>query len=313
MSECLVTTLPASIDNSDLLKFGEIRYSIKSGGYVSMRSTEAFSVEILTPGVTFTSGGAIGQSSVNVPANTTTAPEVSGDCEVSLTPKYKLTRFNSPGATSAGRVSIDLAMLKYCTDIENLKVCGTVVGDIANLKNMTKLTYCEVVDKGVYGDLSDLFTSTTLTQLIFAVSGATAKVPDIKGDISYLSRVSTALVQLFLPKMAQLTGNVSVFSGAFAVLRDVDIEQCTGISGDVGSFANHSALQNLKLINTGVSGTLGDLLVGTPALKYASFPPTVQFTAADAATADALMAANGGSMTTYGHYFAGGTLVDSYS
>lgn len=313
MNKSFVISLPSAIDNPDLLKLGELRFTVESGGYVSVKNAQNFTEKILTPGVTYSSGSSAGQSSFDGDAGTTYAPTVSGNCEISLIPKYGLERFFGVGPTQSGRCGLNLSDIKYCVNMKELSVGGAIYGDIANLKRMTKLEYLAIVDKNIYGDLSDLVESDQLKALVLSSASASWKIPAITGDISNLSKVKQSLVVLQLPLIRTINGDISVFSGDFSNIRDVDLEQCTGIIGDIGSFANHSNLQNLKMYMTGASGRLGDLLVGTPALKYASFPPTVEFTAADAAIADARMSANGGSMTSYGHYFAGGTLVESYS
>jgi len=60
-----------------------------------------------------------------------------------------------------------------------------------------------------------------------------------------------------------------------------------------------------------VTGNFGQL-VNVPALKGLWVPSTVTYTSADAARIDTLLQSNGAPIRPDGHYFSGGTLVESY-
>lgn len=305
MENCLVTKLKSVVDNDNLRKLGELRFKMaQSGAFtVTAVSDDSFKLVILTPGVTFTAPSlAAGTTEQTVPATASRNFSVSGACELAIYNKYALRIF-----TSDYYAYLNFDELTGTENIQQLRFGAyqnLSKGDvIKSINKNTGITSLMVKSTNTYGDLKDLVESSTLYNI--ELTG------DISGDIANLSRLSH-LADLKLQSKPRLYGNVSVFEN-ISDIRDISFLNSPGIVGSISSFANHSSLRNPQLYGTGITGTLGELLVGTPALKNAYLPVGVKWTDADAAIADERMQANGGSITSIGHYFGGGTHVDSYS
>lgn len=301
MTNCLVTQLKGVVQDDNLFKIGEIRYSCAAGGSILIGTTSEAVVTILTPGVTFTNSGFVGETTQTVTSAGARTVSVSGDCIVSINNKYNLTRLKE---TSTDSVSCDVNQVEYSNNIKSIRLTGAnSIGDIKAFKNMSAIEELIVVSGKLVGNIDNLPNSTALWDLELQYS-------NISGSISNLSRLSS-LTDLNLSS-TKVTGNVSVFEN-LQNIRHIFIRD-TAVSGSISAFANHSNLRTLNLEGSAitVSGTLGELIVNTPALKSLTLPSGVLYTAADAAAADTLLQGNGGTLQPSGHYFSGGTLVDSY-
>ena len=154
---------------------------------------------------------------------------------------------------------------------------------------------------GIYGNIADFPISTSLYGL--TINGAI----NLSGDLSFVSGLS-GLVDINIYG-SSITGNISAFN-SLVNLRDIDLGR-TLVNGSISVFAGKSTLRNLQLIGCDITGNLGQL-INVPALKDATFPDSIYYTSEDAERIDAIMLSNGGTQKPNGHYFYGGTEVDSY-
>ena len=300
-NECIVQKLKASV-SGDLRKAGEARFYTRASSFY-YKNGEASVLKILTPGVTFQNTGYVGETEQAVPANTSRNINVSGNCDIQILTRYSLVDLYG------GYLAVDLDELTFCSSLEILEcLWPSSSGSIENFESNTAIKSLKVEGE-VEGDLSHLFTSSAC--YTFSTSFGQDTHSNIAGDISNFSKIPN-VVNLFHRNAVGLQGNVSVFAGGFSVLRDVDLSGCPNITGNFSAFANHN-LQHLYLGNTGVTGHLVDVATGNSALAYVWAPAGVQYTDADAAIVDALLASNGATIRPDGHYFAGGTRVESYT
>ena len=305
-NKCLEKTLKGIVNDNNLLKIGEVRFTMESNGKIIIGTTSTAVVTILTPGVTFTNPGLEGETTQTVTSAGARLISVSGNCTVSVLNKYDLIRLDESSVVNT--VSCDITQLEYCDKLTNIVFTGTNTrGCIDIIKNMTKLNQVKLTPQNytITGNLDNIPNAPDLWGLYITDSSLT-------GNISNLSKLP-ALTDLNL-RSSNIGGNVSVFS-SLTDIRDIILYGCDGgITGSISAFANHSALRTLDLEGSliTVSGNLGEI-VNTPALKTLSLPSTVLYTAADASAADTLLQGNGGTLQPGGHYFKGGTLVESYS
>lgn len=303
---CIVQQLKERVNIENPIKPGEIIFYTRGGSNTFLvGGTEAITLKILTPGVTFTNTGYSGETEQTTVANSVRTISTSGICNISLLTKYSLT--NLSDGSAFGNVDVD--QFGYTPNLKQLyfRYVGSR-GDVNKFKDCTYLERLTLSGTDFTLDLANLPSASSCWEFSLKTDG-TVPLNNVKGDILYLSRF-TALVTLFLD-YSKVSGNVSVFESLSAI-RNVNLNG-TDVSGDVASFANHSGLWKLEIHDTAVTGTLADLLVGTTGLKNVWLPDGVLYTAADLATADARCAANGGTISpSTGHYVNGGTLVDSY-
>lgn len=303
---CIVQQLKEKVNIKNPKKPGEVIVYSRGGVYVGA-GNQPITLKILTEGVTFTNTGFVGETEQTIPAGISRFTTVSGICNIGVYTKYSLIWLSD--GSSYGNIDVD--QMGYTPNLEVLAFRYTgSSGNIGNLKPCTNLQRLRLVGADLTLDLSDLPDASSCYEfaLLSDMSG-TDPLNYVTGDISNLSRLD-ALVTLDL-QHSKVSGNVSVFE-TLSSIRTVKLNGCSSISGDVGSFANHSGLWVLEIYDTAITGTLADLLVGTTGLKNAWLPDGVLYTAADLATADARCAANGGTPASSGHYVNGGTLVDSY-
>ena len=300
-NECIVLKLKSSV-SGNLRKAGEARFYTRASAFY-YKNREASVLKILTPGVTFQNTGYVGATEQAVPANTSRNINVSGNCDIQILTRYSLVDLYG------GYLAVDLDELTFCDSLEILEcLWPSSSGTIENFESNTVIKSLKAEGE-VAGDLSHLFTSSAC--YTFSTSFGQDTHSNITGDISNFSKIPN-VVNLFHRNAVGLYGNVSVFNGGFSSLRDVDLSGCPNITGDISAFANH-ALQHLYLGNTGVIGHLVDVVTGNSALAYVWASAGVQYTDADAAIVDDLLASNGATIRPDGHYFAGGTRVDSYT
>lgn len=303
---CIVQQLKEKVNIKNPKKPGEvIVYS--RGGLDVKGGNQPISLKILTEGVTFTNSGFVGETEQTIPAGVSRFTTVSGICNIGVYTKYSLVALGD--GSSYGNIDVD--QMGYTPNLTELafRYPGSS-GNIGNLKTCTNLQRLRLVGADLILDLSELPDASSCYEFALQGGWGTADpLNHVTGDISNLSRLE-ALATLDL-QYSKVSGNVFVFE-ALSSIRTVKLNGSSNISGDVGSFANHSGLWVLEIHDTAVTGTLADLLVGTTGLKNAWLPDGVLYTAADLATADARCAANGGTPSSSGHYVNGGTLVDSY-
>lgn len=302
MGKCLITKLKDEVVNKNLKKIGEVRVSFSGAGSIILFGTEPIKAEIITEGVYFTNSPFNGMQVQETSVAGARTMTFSDGCEMSITSKYdlKFLQENSPGY-----MSVDIEQLEYAKNLTMLASNGyNNKGNIKALKECTSLQYVKLIGEGINGDLSDLFASEACYGLIFA---DTVNTSNIGGDISYLERVPN-IVDVIMYN-CPIRGSINVFANGFNELREFS-SFSEDIEGDIVSFANHPNFKNLQIPYSKVTGTLSQLMIGNTALKGAWIPKGVTYTVEEAERFDNLASSNGGTVTSSGHYFGGGTLID---
>ena len=313
MNNCLVFQGISEINNPYAREIGEMRIKIVSaGGGVTAKSAanSGNKLKILTPGVTFTNSGFVGETEQTVSNAGERNCTVSAPCEIAIYDKYNLAVLRD----SSYYLEMDINELSYANNMTSILIkddssLTDSIGDINVLHTMTKLTDVSIYSKHVTGDLQNLPEAPNLWGLKFSNADG-ARHANITGDIANVANKFGALVDVYLVG-TDVYGSIESFSGKYIdTLRDVLLAN-TQVSGQISGFANHSALRQLQLGNTNVTGNFGQL-VNVPALAGLWVPSTVTYTSADATRIDALLESNGATIRPDGHYFAGGTLVENY-
>ena len=231
MNGCLVTKLNGSVDNTSLLRIGEMRISISKIDSPN-HWTQSFNITVNNLTVLEIIGDGY-FTDVNLTANngkkTTLNPNVSekvyvsnGNFEIAILDKYALVSILDYDTYSAGNSTYsqknksisDIGCFKYSTTLTNLTLRNTnISGDIANLKNLTALTNLELSNTqipltGEISALSTLSNCGTMTLTYSKLTGDLAILPNAcykvdmsnsKGSVfTWSTRPSSAYIISFL-------------------------------------------------------------------------------------------------------------------
>ena len=220
MNRCLVTKLNGSVDNTSLLRIGEMRIGISKIDSPN-HWTQGFRITVNKLTVLEIIGDGY-FTDVNLTANNgkkiTLNPNVNenvyvsnGNFEVAILDKYALVSLFDYDEYSEGNSTYsqknksisDIGFFKYSTALTSLGLSNTnISGDIANLKNLTALTILKLSNTNLSGDIANLKNLTALTRIELSNT-------NISGDIANLKSL-TALTSLILyNKQIPLTGEIS--------------------------------------------------------------------------------------------------------
>lgn len=173
MGNCLVTKLKGTVQNSDLLRVGELRICVHKTDNpnsetqrINLNFTEDVKLEIIGDGY-FTDNTLVSNlgKSLTAKANVETLVYVSnGDFEIAILNKYALTKINT---RSNKKIAIkDIADLKYSSSLNHLAINSVEnIGYFSDIKSLTTLSYLSVSNANINGNLSDLESLTNLTYL----------------------------------------------------------------------------------------------------------------------------------------------------
>ena len=219
MGKCLITKLNGSVNNSELLKIGELRISFgkvqnptKENRSLNIKVNKESKVELIGDGYfTDENLGANKGKSLLLSPNTNNYIYISNnDVAISISDKYALTGifhqaveypWNASGDKS--HIKYNLEDLKYSAALTNLSAkSANISGDISALTNLTALVTMDLSNAQVSGDIANLKTLTALTSMNLSST-------NISGNISALANL-TALTSMNLSNMQNpLTGNIS--------------------------------------------------------------------------------------------------------
>jgi hypothetical protein len=223
MNRCLVTKLNGSVDNTSLLRIGEMRIGISKIDSPN-HWTQGFRItvnkltvlEIIGDGY-FTDVNLTANNGKKITLNPNVSEKVyvsNGNFEVAILDKYALVDIYDYDTYSEGNSTYsqknksisDIGFFKYSTALTSLGLSNTnLSGDIANLKNLTALTRIELNKTNLSGDIANLKNLTALTNLKLNST-------NISGDIANLKNL-TALTNLELSNaQIPLTGEISALS-----------------------------------------------------------------------------------------------------
>ena len=219
MGKCLITKLNGSVNNSELLKIGELRISFgkvqnptKENRSLNIKVNKESKVELIGDGYfTDENLGANKGKSLLLSPNTNNYIYISNnDVAISISDKYALTGifhqaveypWNASGDKS--HIKYNLEDLKYSAALTNLSAkSANISGDISALTNLTALVTMDLSNTQVSGDIANLKTLTALTSMNLSNT-------QVSGDIANLKTL-TALTSMNLSNMQNpLTGNIS--------------------------------------------------------------------------------------------------------
>ena len=223
MNRCLVTKLNGSVDNTSLLRIGEMRIGISKIDSPN-HWTQSFRItvnkltvlEIIGDGY-FTDVNLTANKGKKITLNPNVNEKVyvsNGNFEVAILDKYALVSLFDYDEYSEGNSTYsqknksisDIGAFKYSTAMTSLGISNAnISGDIANLKNLTALTRIELIGANISGDIANLKNLTAMT--ILKLSNT-----HVSGDIANLKNL-TALTNMQLSNtQIPLTGEISALS-----------------------------------------------------------------------------------------------------
>ena len=255
MGKCLVTKLNGVVDNSNLLKIGELRIKIVSAPNPS-KLTQGMNLQFTEP----TEVSIVGDgyfTDENLSANYGKTKTISserffvsnGNYDLSIKNKYKVSLLsavnrNVKGDNIGNYKSININELKYSNSLIWIDAFNPE-GDISAFKNALNLGFVGFSTTNVTGDISAFSKNTALTNLYLDNTNVT-------GDISAFSN-NTALTNLYLNN-TNVTGDISAFSKNTA-LTNLYLDN-TNVTGDISAFSNNTALTAIKVNNTNITGDI---------------------------------------------------------
>ena len=248
MNKCLVTKLNEAVDNNELLRIGELRFSIKEINNPTS-STQSFSLSVDNPVTLEIIGDGYFTDSSLSKNNGKTIKSYNGETvyvsnsnvQVAVLGKYNITNILKTNEWT--NKFIDIEMLTYCLNLGTLKfpINAKTTGDISCLAKLTELQFLHLYNTNIYGDISSLKDLVSLEELYFQNTKVT-------GDVSNLSK----LVNLKKFASGKLSGDISNFSN----LTNLVILSIIGCSGDISNFKKLINLNQVSIINTSVSGDI---------------------------------------------------------
>ena len=263
MGKCLVTKLNGAVDNSNLLKIGELRIKIVSAPNPS-KFTQGMSLQFTEP----TEVSIVGDgyfTDENLSANYGKVKTITnerffisnGNYELSIKNKYKVSLLSSVNRNTNGNnigyyKSIDINELKYSNSLTWIDAFNPE-GDISAFKNALNLVFVGFSSTNVTGDISAFSNNTALANLYLDSTNVT-------GDISAFSN-NTALTSIKINN-TNVTGDISAFKN-MTKLKTLNVNY-TSVYGDIGSFRNC----NLSIINISNVGNLTGDFAKLPAKCY---------------------------------------------
>lgn len=199
MGNCLVTKLKGTVQNSNLLRVGEMRICVhridnpsSETQRINLNFTEDVKLEIIGDGY-FTNNTLVSNlgKSLIAKANVETLVYFSnGDFEIAILNKYALTKINT--RTNKKIAIKDIADLKYSSSLSHLATNSVEnVGYFSDIKSLTNLSYLSVSNANISGNLSDLKSLTNLTYLIIGNTSnkTTGNVSSLK-DMTILNTLA---------------------------------------------------------------------------------------------------------------------------
>lgn len=264
--DCLVTKLKGTVDDTSLLKMGEMRLkkSMVSSWNDKVQSfvisfNEPVTLSIIGDGY-FTDKEGSTNKGKNLSISTGNSVSVyvsNGDFEISIPNKYAISRFNFN--SGEGDDTLDAEMNKSKSF------------DVASLNYSNDLAYLSLANTGAYGDArgwnfpmlenaylanSDIVLNTKAIGTLKLVKDVIANALNIDGDISELSGL-TAIQTLNLSQ-TDISGDVASLSGLDTLLV-LNINNCASVYGSLSSFTSLTKLTQLNLSYTGVTGSVDSL------------------------------------------------------
>ncbi len=246
MNKCLVTKLNGVVDNSSILRIGEMRFYVSKVDSATDR-TQGFAIKVNKPvtleilgdgyftnkeltsnlGKTIT----INQSNPNVFVS-------NNDVEIAILDKYSITNIlnyyiGMSGSSYSKNKKFDIEGLKYSTNIATIQFQNSqVFGNIENISKLTNLTSMSLGATNIEGDIKALANLSLLTYLALNST-------KVHGDISSLASMTDLTYVDFI--FTQVSGDIRAFS-KLTKLTTIRMYG-TNVSGDINALSNLSKLQ----------------------------------------------------------------------
>lgn len=276
MNKCLVTKLNGVVDNSSILRIGEMRFYVskvdsatdKTQGF-AIKVNKPVTLEILGEGY-FTNKELTNNlgKTITIDRDNPNVFVSNNDVEIAILDKYSITNIlnyyiGMSGSSYSKNKKFDIEGLKYSTNMVIIQFPSSqAFGYIENLSKLTNLTAIQLGNTNVEGDIKALANLSLLTNLALNST-------KIYGDISSLAAITSLnYVDLIF---TQVSGDISALS-KLTKLVTVRMHE-TNVSGDVRALSNLSKLQYCIIPNC--SGNIS-ALSGLGVLKeFASVNSTI--------------------------------------
>ena len=246
MNKCLVTKLNGVVDNSSILRIGEMRFYVskvdsatdKTQGF-AIKVNKPVTLEILGEGY-FTNKELTNNlgKTITIDKNNPSVFVSNNDVEIAILDKYSITNIYNYyiGASGSGyskNKKFDIEGLKYSTNMATIQFSSSqVFGDIANISKLTNLTSMSLGATNIEGDIKALANLSLLTYL-------TLNSTKVYGNISSLAAMTGLTYVDFI--FTQVSGDISALS-KLTKLTSIRMHG-TNISGDINALSNLSKLQ----------------------------------------------------------------------
>lgn len=264
--ECLVTKLKGTVDDTSLLKMGEMRlkksrvssWNDRAQSFV-IAFNEPVTLSIIGDGYfTDKEGTANKGKDLSISAGSSVDVYVSnGDFEISIPNKYALSRFNFNSGESDDTLDAEMNKSKSF--------------DVASLNYSHALAYLSLYSTGAYGDArgwnfpmlenvylgnSDIVLNTKALGTFKLVKEVNAGKLNIDGDISELSGLTA--IQILNLSETDINGDVASLSD-LDKLQVLMLNNCASVYGNLSSFVKLTKLTRLSISYTGVTGSIDSL------------------------------------------------------
>lgn len=253
MNKCLVTKLNGVVDNSSILRMGEMRFYVskvdsatdKTQGF-AIKVNKPVKLEILGEGY-FTNKELTNNLGkiTTIDANNPNVFVSNNDVEIAILDKYSITDvisyyIGTSGGSSPENKKFDIDGLKYSANLNQLIFSGSqAFGDIENLSELTKLTTLQLGKTNVEGDIKALTNLSLLTSL-------TLNLTKVYGNISSLAAMTGLTNVDFIS--SQVSGDISALS---KLTKLITVRMYgTNVSGNINALSNLSKLQYFLAPNT---------------------------------------------------------------
>lgn len=239
MGNCLVTKLKGSVNDTSILRLGELRVhfdkvSDPTGATqgINVAFDKECSLEVLGSDEAYFTDVTLAENNgkkISAPVGAKNIVVSNNDCDVAILNKYAITSFktiNYNYKESPESKTVNINDFKYSKRLTTLSISRMQAsGDIEILKDLINLTNFNAYGcTNITGDISNLKNLTSLTNLVLN------SVP-VTGDISNLSGM-TGLASLDIAN-TKVTGNIEALKNMTS-LASLNIEGLSGLSGNLG-------------------------------------------------------------------------------
>lgn len=192
MKNCLKSTLKGVVNNSSLVKLGELIienvYNTQTGSinasFVAKTQTTCV-IKLLAETATFTNAPAQGLREQTITSAGERTITVSGVSGILFSDKYNLTKL----VDNSGSLTVNIEDLEYMTSLQNLTLLGIPnwgksYGDIKYLNRLENLKKLHLQSTGITGDIENLPNANLCTELSLSNEIYAERHSNVFGSIS---------------------------------------------------------------------------------------------------------------------------------